>query len=101
VSNVHLLLKEIEESITEDNNNLSHTRAQRLAEIHDNASNVLTDLDAQLARYNNLPTSSRRTWDAIRFGFEDVGTIRTRLTATTSALAAFQSTLVRYAQLLG
>ena len=53
---------------------------------------VLVDLQNLVEKYESLGTQSKRTWDRMRWGNEDVAEIRARLTSNISLLTAFIST---------
>ncbi|KAJ9642590.1 hypothetical protein H2201_006307 [Coniosporium apollinis] len=96
VSGLHAVLKEIDESIEEDDTGLSAARAERLKELKGNAWAVLRDLEAELGHYDSLATTTQRKWDIIRFGLKDLADIRNRIISTTTSLAAFQTVLVTH-----
>ena len=92
--NIHLevlslqaLTKEAEETVFKTP--LTPERQARLAVVKDGCMAVLTDLDALVQKYESLGTKSKRTWDRMRWGNEDVDEIRARLNTHVTMLAAF------------
>jgi hypothetical protein len=57
---------------------------------------VLVDLQDLLDKYGSLGTRTQRTFDRMRWGFEDIATIKSRLMAQVGMLTAFNSTITRY-----
>ena len=53
---------------------------------------VLGDLQSLVDKYERLGTQSKRTWDRIKWGNEDVAEIRARLTSTIALLTAYINT---------
>ncbi len=94
VINLHIILKEVDELVS--TSNLDPDKATDLRNIAGNCRTVLNDLQALLSKYRSLGTASRRTWDRLRFGQEDVQKIRSRLISVTSILSAFNSSLTKY-----
>ena len=50
---------------------------------------VLTDLQTLLNKYKSLGTQSKRTWDRMGWGTNDIGELRARLTSTIGLLNAY------------
>ncbi len=71
---------------------LSPERAERLKVIKDGCDKVLVDLQRLVEKYENLGTQSKRTWDRMKWGNEDIAEIRTRLISNITILTAFIST---------
>ena len=71
---------------------LPPTRAERLQIIKEGCEKVLVDLQNLVEKYESLGAQSKRTWDRMRWGNEDIAEIRARLTSNISLLAAFIST---------
>ena len=65
---------------------------ERLNIIKEGCEKVLIDLQNLVQKYESLGTQSKRTWDRMRWGNEDVAEIRSRLTSNISLLTAFIST---------
>lgn len=84
------MLREGEESLFV--HPLPPTRAERLKHVKGGCEKVLIDLQTLVKRYESLGTQSKRTWDRMRWGNEDVAEIRARLTSNISLLTAFIST---------
>ena len=91
VASLHVILKELEENLSDQSMN-SHQQAQ-LNVLGDGCNEVLKDLDNLLKRYQRLGTKSQRTWDRMKWGLEDIQTIRDRLISNVSLLATFNTTL--------
>ena len=71
---------------------LPTARAERLNTIKEGCEKVLLDLQNLVKKYESLGTQSKRTWDRMRWGNEDVTEIRARLTSNISLLTVFIST---------
>ena len=71
---------------------LPTARVERLNIIKEGCEKVLIDLQNLVQKYESLGTQSKRTWDRMRWGNEDVAEIRARLTSNISLLTAFIST---------
>jgi hypothetical protein len=68
---------------------LSPTRQESLNIVVDGCSSVLKDLDHLVDKYQSLGTQSKRTWDRLRYGNEDVPELRARLISNTVLLTAW------------
>lgn len=90
VLSLHAVLKESEETLFR--RPLKTTRAERLIVIKDGCDKVLTDLQSLVDKYESLGTKSKRTWDRMKWGNEDIAEIRARLISSTTMLNAFIST---------
>lgn len=84
------MLKECEETLF--TRPLPSARVERLKTIKDGCDKVLVDLQSLVQRYESLGTQSKRTWDRMRWGTEDIAEKRARLTSNTTLLTAFLST---------
>ena len=84
------MLKECEEILFR--RPLKTARAERLIVIKDGCEKVLADLQSLVEKYKSLGTNSKRTWDRMKWGYEDVADIRSRLISSTTMLNAFIST---------
>ena len=84
------MLKESEETLF--HRPLKTTRAERLIVIKDGCDKVLTDLQSLVDKYESLGTQSKRTWDRMKWGNEDISEIRARLISSTTMLNAFIGT---------
>lgn len=71
---------------------LPPARAERLSVIKDGCDSVLVDLQSLVQKYQSLGTQSKRTWDRMKWGNEDIAEIRARLTSNATMLTAFIST---------
>ena len=90
VLSLHAVLKEGEETLFVSP--LSPERAERLKVIKDGCDKVLVDLQRLVERYESLGTQSKRTWDRMKWGKEDIAEIRTRLISNITILTAYIST---------
>ena len=86
---MHAILKEGEEILF--THPLPTARVERLNIIKEGCEKVLIDLQHLVQKYENLGTQSKRTWDRMKWGNEDVAAIRARLTSNISLLTAFIS----------
>ena len=84
------MLKECEETLFD--RSLQPTRAERLIVTKDGCDKVLVDLQSLVKRYESLGTQSKRTWDRMKWGNEDIAEIRARLISSITMLNAFIST---------
>jgi hypothetical protein len=92
VFSLHAVLKEAEETIFAQP--LSPTKQKRLKAVGDGCHHVLKDLDNLYKEYQSLGTQSRRTWDRMKWGSENIGELRARLISNTGLLTAW----MRYAR---
>ncbi|KAH0564724.1 hypothetical protein GP486_001886 [Trichoglossum hirsutum] len=90
ILSLHALLKEIEENFSAET--LSSTSQARLKTIGDGCYNVLEELQSLADKYESLGTQSKRTWDRMKWGSNDIADLRSRLTTNTLLLTAFMST---------
>lgn len=90
VLSLHAVLKEADETIFKSPL-LPESRA-RLKTIGDGCQDVLGDLQALVDRYEKWGTQSKRTWDRMKWGAEDIVEIRSRLISNATMLTAFIST---------
>lgn len=90
VLSLHAVLKQIEEAIPSQS--LSVAEKCRLSAITKGCNGVLEDLQKLVARYDRLGTKSRRTWDRLKFGQEDIQELRSRLTSNILLINTFWST---------
>ncbi len=84
------MLKEGEETLFVSP--LSPERAERLKVIKEGCDKVLVDLQRLVEKYESLGTQTKRTWDRMKWGKEDIAEIRTRLISNIAILTAFIST---------
>ena len=87
VLSLHAVLKETEE--TAFVHPLSPTRQANLKTVGDGCYRVLEDLQTLVKKYERLGTRSKRTWDRMGWGTEDIVELRSRLTSNTVLLTAF------------
>ncbi|MCJ1267062.1 hypothetical protein MMC22_006947 [Lobaria immixta] len=87
VLSLHVVLKELEEIYSDAN--FSTTQQSRLRVFGDGCRAVLEDLRGLVDKYNSLGTSTKRTWDRLAWGSEDIAELRSRLISNTGLLTAF------------
>jgi len=87
VLSLHAVLKEAEETIL--TRPLSASREARLKTISYGCTCVLEDLQKLIDRYESLGTKSKRTWDRVGWGLENINELRSRLTSNVVLLNAF------------
>jgi hypothetical protein len=92
VLSLHTVLKEAEEILSEQS--LSASKQVSLKTVSDGCYRVLQDLQCLLARHESLGVKSKRTWDRLRWGSQDIEALRSRLISNTVLLVAF----IRYAR---
>ena len=95
VISLHIVLKEVQDSLTCQH--LNPRQEAQLASVGEGCNDVLKDLDKLLKKYGSLGTSKgSRVWDRMKWGFEDVKTMRDRLISNTTMLSAFNAALTQY-----
>ena len=94
VLSLHAVLKEADETIFRSP--LSPESQARLKIIGDGCQCVLGDLQALVDKYESLGTQSKRTWDRMKWGAEDIVEVRSRIISNTTLLTAF----IRWASFL-
>jgi hypothetical protein len=87
VLSLHAVLKEGDEVLTAQSFSLD--RKSRLDTVLNGCSGVLEDLRTLVEKYESLGTQTRRTWDRMRWGLEDIAEMRSRLTSNVALLSAF------------
>ena len=87
VLSLHAVLKEADETIFRSP--LSPESQARLKTIGDGCQCVLGDLQALVDKYESLGTQTKRTWDRMKWGQEDINEIRTRLISNATMLTGF------------
>ena len=87
VLSLHALLKEVEEAYSRQT--LTKAQKERLATVRDGCQSVLEDLQKLVSHYESLGTQSKRTWDRMRWGTEEITELRARLTSNIGMLNAF------------
>ncbi len=96
VDALHNVIKETEELLSEQD--LTAEQKVKVVTSRQGCEEVLKDLDGLLVKYESLGTSSRRTFDRMGFGMQDMNGIRLRLISNVSMLDAFNNTFVKSAQ---
>ena len=81
---MHHVLKEAEETLFA--RPLSPERQTRIKCVADGCESVLNDLQGLVTKYESLGTQSKRTWDRMKYGHEDITEIRARLTSNITML---------------
>ncbi|KAI4243321.1 MAG: hypothetical protein L6R40_003493, partial [Gallowayella cf. fulva] len=89
VNNLRAVMFETEELVSAQQ--LSVKQQEKLAGCQKGCEQVLKDLDTLLAKYDSLGTQSRRVFDRMRLGNEDVNGIRKRLILNVTLLDAFNN----------
>ena len=98
VGALHNVVKETEELLSQQA--LSSKQENKLLTCRQGCESVLKDLDGLLVKYESLGTSSRRAFDRMGFGMQDMNSIRLRLISNVSMLDAFNNQCVGFASLL-
>jgi hypothetical protein len=86
VLSLHAVLKEAEETVFA--RHLSLQKRERLKAVGDGCYRVLEDLQTLVKKYESLGTQSKRTWDRLKWGTEDIAELRSRLTSNGVLLTA-------------
>lgn len=90
VLSLHAVLREVEETLSNGGDeSLSDAQSTRLSTLKDGCENVLNDLQSLIDKYESLGTKSKRTWDRLGWGLQDIADLRSRLTSNTVLLTAF------------
>jgi hypothetical protein len=87
VLSLHAVLKEVEETLSD--HQLTESKQASLATISNGCQGVLLDLQTLVDKYESLGSQSKRTWDRMKWGSNDITELRARLTSNTTMLAAF------------
>ena len=87
VLSLHTVLQELEENL--DGHELPATQQTRLKTIINSCDAVLQDLQTLVAKYESLGTNQKRTFDRLRWGSEEIGELRARLSSNINLLTAF------------
>ncbi|KAL3423938.1 dnaJ heat shock family protein [Phlyctema vagabunda] len=96
VLGLHTALRELHDETENPDSIFNRTGAGKRNELGTlvrNCMGVLKDLNKLLIKYKSLGTSSKRTWDRVKFGAENLQEIRDRLLSHTSSLTLFLTTL--------
>lgn len=94
VLSLHAVLKEGDEVLTLQS--FSVDQKSRLDMVLSGCHSVLHDLRKLVQKYESLGSQTRRTWDRMRWGLEDIAEMRSRLTSNVALLSAF----IRFVQAL-
>ena len=92
VGALHNVVKETEELLSQQD--LTPQQEGGLLACQQGCRDVLKDLDRLLVKYESLGTNSRRTFDRMGFGTQDMNEIRLRLISNVSMLDAFNNAYV-------
>ena len=92
VGALHNVIKETEELLSQQG--LTTEQGVKLTTCRQGCEDVLKDLDRLLVKYESLGTNSRRTFDRMGFGMQDMTSIRLRLIANVTMLDDLNSTYV-------
>ena len=84
---LHAVLKEAEEIFS--GRELTNSQQEGLQTVVNGCKAVLRDLQALLGKYESLGSQSKRTWDRLRWGDEDIAKLRMRLTSNAALFNAF------------
>lgn len=87
VLSLHAVLKEVEETLSEQA--ISASKQHSLATVTTGCRCVLEDLQTLVTKYENMGSQSKRTWDRLKWGSNDIAELRARLISNTVLLAAF------------
>ena len=98
VGALHNVVKETEELLSTQA--LTSKQQNKLLTCRQGCESVLKDLDGLLVKYESLGTNTRRTFDRMGFGVQDMKDIRLRLISNVSMLDAFNNVYVGFASLL-
>ena len=98
VGALHNVIRETEELLSQQG--LTTKQGVKLTTSRQGCEDVLKDLDGLLVKYESLGTNSRRTFDRMGFGMQDMTSIRSRLIANVTMLDAFNNTYVELSSLL-
>jgi hypothetical protein len=85
---LHALLLELGENLSAQTLS-SPTRQARLKTIGDGCRDVLEELQTLVHKYESLGTQSKRTWDRVKWGSNDIAELRSRLSSNVLLLTAF------------
>jgi hypothetical protein len=86
VLSLSAVLREAEESFS--GQTLTMATQEGLRTVRDGCHGVLEDLQSLLDRYESLGTQTKRTWDRVGWGSNDITELRSRLTSNIGLLTA-------------
>ena len=92
VGALHNVIKETEELLSQQD--INSKGFAKLGMSVCACQGVLEDLSSLLAKYESLGTKCQRTFDRVKFGNEDLNSIRTRLISNVGLLDAFNNMYV-------
>ena len=96
VATLHLLLKETERYLSNQNGELNSDWEARIRNLEDGCKEILADLEKILEKYKSLGKSSKKLKDKVRFALlEDIKSIRGRLMSCIATVTAFNSSIAR------
>lgn len=87
VLSLYALLQETREALSA--HPLPASKQANLGTILGGCQGVLDDLQSLIEKYKSLGTQSKRTWDRLGWGTNDIAEIRARLTSSAGLLAAY------------
>ncbi|KAL8990426.1 MAG: hypothetical protein Q9177_000913 [Variospora cf. flavescens] len=90
VLSLHAVIKEFEDNL--QGSTLPSSQRTGLESVAEGCRNVLKDLQTLTGRYHSLGTKTKRTYDRLAWGQEDITGLRSRLISNTVLLNAFIST---------
>jgi hypothetical protein len=93
VLSLHVVVKEAEDIVFAQT--LPLAKQEQLRVVGDGCRHVLEDLDNLVKKYQSLGTQSKRTWDRMRWGAEDISELRARLTSHIGILTGLLAALIR------
>lgn len=92
VISMHCVLKEVAK-FSED---LDPDQQEQLVIVGSRCQSVLLELEKLLLRYATLSTKKHRIWDKLRWGLEDVKSVKGRLVENTILLNCLSITFMKY-----
>ena len=94
VASLQLVLEEVQETVSD--HELDQSKQNNLVTIVEGCNDVLEELREVLKRYRSLGTQSKRVWNRICWGQEQIESIRQRLISTAGLLTSFNVGLIGY-----
>jgi len=95
VEALHIVLESIKKVVLDSG--LDDGRINDLNRVSRGCITVLTELEVLMKKYESLGTG-RKKWDKLKWGQENIGALRGRLTSNISLLTAFNASLVNASQ---
>lgn len=94
VVTLHIVLKEVHDSLICQR--LTQHQEAELESVGKGCNDVLKDLEKLLKKYGSVGTAkSLRVWDRMKWGLEDVKSMRDRLISNTTMLSAFNTAFLQ------